>query len=172
MSKEETVEDVAAEMLAEDFDLEKDQEKLNRANVEDLLLGNESVSRIGGVKLRNMSLASIAVLQEAESPFISGGEDFSKDGKYLLDVCKFLYIQAETTNISEVAKLILSGKEDVLLDEALKLSDNINISELSTVVHDINSYIAESLMTRVEVTGSVHDSDTDAVGDEVSEGND
>lgn len=100
-----------------------------------------------GHKLRPITLASIALLQQLKSPLISGTV-IDQVENIILDCC--IFIKVQSSSVKEATKLVFGPKE-ALYESALELADSIAPNEIETVVSSIIALLRDSTSTRVTV---------------------
>ena len=102
---------------------------------------------LAGQKLRPITLASIALLQQIKSPLIAGKSIDDVDN-IILDCCIFIKIQS--VSAKEATKLVFGPKE-ALFESAMELAETIPPNEIEQVISSIIDLLRDSTSTRVSV---------------------
>jgi hypothetical protein len=102
---------------------------------------------IAGIQLRPITLASIALLKQVESPLIEG-KPFEEIQNIILDCCIFLKIQS--SDVKAATKLAF-GDYDVLVSESLELAERIEPNKIKEVVQSIVDLLSDQTSTKVNV---------------------
>ena len=102
---------------------------------------------LAGQSLRPITLASIALLQQLNSPIIAG-KPIEEVDNIILDCCIFIKVQSVTAK--EATKLVFGPKE-ALLEAAMDLAEAIAPHEIENVISSIIALLRDSTSTRVNV---------------------
>lgn len=102
---------------------------------------------VGGVKLRPSSLATVAILNKLNSPFLSGGgfEDFDQP---LLQIAEYVVTHDTRHNYREVAVMLMSPV--VLMGACLEWLDGADIPDATTMVKAIAKDIERAKRTQAK----------------------
>lgn len=130
----------------------QNQQQLETSIISDLL---GAPKMIAGIELKPVTLASIAILKQVDSPLIEG-RAYDEIENIILDCCIFLKIQS--SDIKTAQKLAF-GDRNILISEALELAANIEPSSIKDVVQSIVELLQDSTSTKVNV---VPDEDSSA----------
>ena len=120
------------------------QQKLDNSVLKEILQHNPTIA---GVKIRPITLASIALLKQLKSPLIEG-TPFEEIENIILDCAIFLKVQS--CDIKESTKLAFGDPSD-LVAEALELADKIDPSKIKDVVASIVTLLQDATSTKTEV---------------------
>ena len=111
--------------------------------------GDEFVNDLLGVKLKPVTLASLAMMQEAGCELISGKE-MDEMSNIMLEILLFVFIHTEEPEkISE----IISDSEDhkkALKMRALTMGHQITPKEIPSLVEQIVNILSEATGTKIE----------------------
>ena len=137
----------------EDKNIEIDEDIQKTLDADDVinkfLGGDEFVNKMLGVKLKPVTLASLAMMQEAGCELISGKE-MDAMSNIMLEVLLFVYIHTqEPEKIAE----IISNSEDhkkALKMRALTMGHEITPKQIPELVEQIVEILSEATGTKVE----------------------
>ncbi len=110
------------------------------------LLGVEKT--VAGRKLRPITMASVALLQEINSPLING-VTLDAVPNLLLECCIFVCLQ--TCTLKE-AKARVFGERSILLDKALEIADEVPANETKDVIDTSMEILKDSISTQVKAS--------------------
>jgi len=100
---------------------------------------------VAGLTLRPVTLETIVLLKQVNSPLILG-EEISQVENIFLDCCIFIVLQ--TVDSMEARKL--AWDEEALRNKALDLSATIPAGEFETLTQGINSILGDATTTAVD----------------------
>lgn len=112
---------------------------------EDSMLGKKQ--RVLGRDLRSITLADIAILNQAHSPLIDGSQ-ISEVPNITLDSCIFIYLLS--VPIKEATNLVF-GDPDILRDKALEMASEVHPSEVTNLTTTCINLLKEATSTQVKV---------------------
>jgi len=99
-----------------------------------------------GLKLRPVTLSTLAILEKLKSPLVTGEE-----GDNVIEALIFLWIQSE--EISKVRAATLTSTLDSRIsieNRALELGDKIEISDMNEIIDLVTDMMNESQQTKVQ----------------------
>jgi len=111
--------------------------------------GDEFVNDLLGVKLKPVTLASLAMMQEAGCELISGKE-IDQMSNIMLEILLFVYIHTENP---ETISEIISNSEDhkkALKMRALTMGHEITPKQIPELVDQVVEILSEATGTKVE----------------------
>jgi len=117
--------------------------------IKKFLGGDEFVNNLLGVKLKPVTLASLAMMQEAGCELISGKE-MNEMGNIMLEILLFVYIHTEEPE--KIAEII-SNSEDhkkALKMRALTMGHEITPKQIPDLMDQIVEILSEATGTKVE----------------------
>ena len=137
------------EELEEILEIASAGAKKNDKNVKDALLGGGTVFK--GVKLRPVTLSSLAILEKLGSSLITGEES----GNHVMEALIFLWVQSEDQAIVRAAVLTseLDDKANVTA-KALELGERLGISDMQELVDCMTTMMSDATSTKVEAIPS------------------
>ena len=106
---------------------------------------------LAGVKLRPFTSASLAMLREVDSAFITGIEN-CKNKEY--EFLKFLYIQGHS-DLDEVRQVVVDYIDDpkALKKAVLAFAESVTLSDLEQRMSDVFAIIEPAVASMVKVVG-------------------
>lgn len=125
----------------------QNQQQLEKSLLSGLLGAPKTIA---GVELKPITLASIAILKQVDSPLIEG-RAYDEIENIILDCCIFLKIQSSDV---KTAQKLAFGDRNILISEALELAANIEPSSIKDVVGSIVELLQDSTSTKVNVIAS------------------
>ncbi|MAS81999.1 MAG: hypothetical protein CMF45_04860 [Legionellales bacterium] len=117
--------------------------------VKRFLAGEEFVNSMLGIELKPVTLATLAMMQEAGCELISG-QNIENVENLMMEVLLFVYIHTEKPDT--VARLLTSGDnpKQILRRNALNTGMGISPKQIPELVEQIITILGESTGTKVE----------------------
>lgn len=135
------------ESIEVDEDIQKTLD--SDAALRKFLGGDKFVNDLLGIELKPVTLASLAIMQEAGCELISGKEIDAMDN-VMMEILLFVYIHSEEL---EVLSEIISKAEDpkkAMKMRALTMGHEIQPDEIPALVNRIVNILSEATSTKVE----------------------
>lgn len=124
-------------------DITKTIEK-NELSVGKDLLGGQVV--VGGLTMRPLSMASIAMMKQISSPLLAGS-DLNAIPSLFLDVVTLIVLQS--LPLAESTRLVLNDR-DGLTTKAYELMETIHPSKIEELLTQVITHFRESTATQVD----------------------
>ncbi len=144
-------ENPSVEQEKEESGIDPDIQKTLEADdaIKKFLGGDKFVNDLLGVELNPVTLASLAMMQEAGCELISG-KDINEMENIMLEILLFVYIHTE--EVEKVADIIASSKDHkkALKMRALSMGYEITPKQIPALVEQIVNILTEATGTKVE----------------------
>ena len=119
------------------------------AAINKFLSGDEFFNEVLGIKLKPVTLSSLAIMQEAGCQIISGIEVEEMDN-LMLEILLFVYIH--TAEHDDLTKVICSkgDAKQLIKQEALNIGLDVSPKEIPSLVDQIVTMLTEATATKVD----------------------
>ena len=133
----------------------------NESDIGKDLLGGKVI--VGGLSMRPLSMASIAMMKQINSPLLAGA-DLNAIPSLFLDVVTLIVLQ--TLPLAESSRLVLSDR-DGLTTKAYELMETIHPSKIEELLTQVITHFRDSTATQVNAkkpSRYENDNDDDELG--------